>query len=77
MAPVDLVGAGLEMARAEGCEAFDHRVDLEPGGEEGVEGLELSGARRVIGVRLADSHLSLGPGSLRPGGYQLNTHDFE
>src|SRR5690606_19709238 len=65
MAPVDLVGAGLEMLRAEGGEAFQHRVDLELGGEEGIEGFRVvpcaAGHRggsvvelhRVVGVTCA------------------------
>jgi hypothetical protein len=43
MTPVDLVGAGLEMIGAEGREAFQQRVDLELGGEEGVEGFGVVG----------------------------------
>jgi len=38
MAPVDLVGVGVEMVRAEGCQAFEHRVDLAFGGEEAFGG---------------------------------------
>lgn len=49
MAPVDLVGAGREMVGAEGGEAFQHRVDLELGGEEGVEGFHVIG--RAAGHR--------------------------
>ena len=35
--PVDIVGAGLEMVGAEGGEAFQHCVDFELPGEEGVD----------------------------------------
>src|SRR5690606_30795480 len=38
MAPVDLVGVGVEMLRAERRQAFEHGVDLELRGEEGVDG---------------------------------------
>jgi len=39
MAPVDLIRMGVEMVRAEGCQARKHRVELDLRGEEGVEGL--------------------------------------
>jgi hypothetical protein len=43
MAPVDLVGVGVKMVRAEGCQAFEHRVDLDFRSEESVEGLRVIG----------------------------------
>ena len=39
IAPVDLVRVGVEMVVAQGLQALQHRVDLELGGHEGVEGL--------------------------------------
>jgi hypothetical protein len=35
---MDLVRVGLEVVRAQGGEAFQHGIDLELGGDEGVEG---------------------------------------
>ncbi len=49
--PMDFVRAGLEVVGAEGGEACQHRVDLELGGEEGVEGFGVVGR--------AGCHLSL------------------
>ena len=43
MAPVDLVGVGLEMLVAQRLQAFQHRVDLELRGHEGVEGFGIVG----------------------------------
>ena len=41
--PVDLIWVGLEMVVAQGLQAIQHRVDLELGGHEGVEGLGIVG----------------------------------
>ena len=43
MAPMDLVGARLEMVRAEGGEPLQHRVDLGLRCYEGVEGFLVGG----------------------------------
>src|SRR5690606_13730723 len=43
MAPVDLVGIGFEVVVAERLEAFQHAVDLQLGGDEGVECLRVVG----------------------------------
>ena len=37
IAPIELVGVGLEVVVAEDCQALQHRVELELGGHEGVE----------------------------------------
>jgi hypothetical protein len=47
IAPVDLVGVGLEMVVAQGLQALQHRVDLELGRHEGVEGLGIIGGAEV------------------------------
>ena len=43
MAPVDLVGVGLEVIVAQGLQALQHRVNLELGGHECVEGFGVVG----------------------------------
>ena len=43
VAPVDLVGMVLEMVVAQRLQALKHRVDLELGGHEGVEGFFVGG----------------------------------
>ena len=43
MAPVDLVGVSIEVVVAQGLQALQHRVDLELGSHEGVEGFGIVG----------------------------------
>ena len=43
MAPVDLVGAGLEMVRAQGGEPLQQRVDLGFLADEGIGGFRVVG----------------------------------
>ena len=43
MAPIDLVGMGIEMVRAEGCQALEHCVDLDLRDEECIEGFGIVG----------------------------------
>ena len=43
IAPIDLVWGGLEMLVAEGLQPFQHRVDLELGGHECVQGFGIVG----------------------------------
>ena len=43
VAPIDLVRVGLEMIVTNGLQPFQHRVDLELGGHEGVESLSVVG----------------------------------
>ena len=51
IAPVDLVGVGLEVVVAKDCQALQHGVDLDPGGHEGVEDFGIvSGAAGGHGV---------------------------
>ena len=43
MAPIDLVRVGIEMVRAEGCQALEHCVDLDLRDEECIEGFGIVG----------------------------------
>ena len=43
VAPVDRVGMGVEMVIAQGLQPIQHRVDLEPGGHDGVESFGVVG----------------------------------
>jgi hypothetical protein len=43
VAPVDLVGVSFEVVVAQGLQALQHRVDLELGGHECVEGFGVVG----------------------------------
>ncbi len=47
VAPIDLVGMGVEMVIAEGLQPRQHRVDLELGGHEGVKGFGIVGGAVV------------------------------
>lgn len=62
IAPVDLVGLGLEVVVAQGLQALQHRVDLEVGRHEGVEGNGVVGGAAgghgvVFGGELHCSHV--------------------
>ena len=58
IAPVDLVGVGFEVVVAQGLKPLQHRVDLELGSQEGIEGFV------VGGVGVAGSHGVVSGGEL-------------
>ena len=62
VAPMDLVGAVLEMVGAEGGEPLQHRVDFDLGSDEGVEGFGVVlCAVGHLGGSVVELHRFIGP----------------